>query len=294
MRHFRFAPPLVALSLLACSGGTSGDGPGQAGADGDGSPDRGLILEVTDAPFVHSIVEEALLRVDEIRVHEAGDEAEDDDGWVTLYQGEPRAFDLAELQNGVTSVLVHADLAPGSYDQVRLRIHSGRLVLVDGDVFSTDDGSLHLTSTDESGLKIFVDPPVEVVEEEARRLLLDFDMTRTFLPVPPVDPLDANKYLLHPVIRAASLKGSGRIDGRVVRDDLATPVDAATVYLLPEGADVGDSVASTASGTDGRFAVLGLEAGVYDLVATKGELTDTVFALEVSAGETAEVQIVVE
>ncbi|MGK0218063.1 MAG: hypothetical protein ACI9HE_001547 [Planctomycetota bacterium] len=252
---------------------------------------------VTDAPFEHDIVEQALIRVDQIRVH-ASQSAES--GWHTIYAGEPLAFDLLDLRNGVTRTLVNlADVPAGHYGQLRLRVHSGYLRLTNGDEFSTADGSLNLTSTDNSGFKVMFDPPILVRDGFSEDVLLDFDLTKTFRPIPASDPLSANSYKLHPVIRSAVLSGSGELRGLVTKASQETLaqllVPNASIYLLHPGeTDPEESIVSTSSDSNGGWMIIGLAPGNYDLFARKGELSANFPGVVVNAGSATEVRLELE
>ena len=242
MRHTaRLALTLSLLALVqACSSGS-----GSSSATGGTGF---LTLEATDKPFDHSLVVEASLGIDIVRIHQE----DGGGGFLTLYEGPPIKFDLLDLQNGVVRTLVAAAPLPaGQYRQLRLHVSSGRLELTNGNVYTTEDGSLELTSQDTSGFKVFVDPPISIADQLSSNLLLDFDLTKTFKPVPGDDPENAAKYHLHPVIRAANLGLAGTLSGTVVADDGSgnlLGVDMATVYVLHEGSmNPDDAVASTGS-----------------------------------------------
>jgi len=244
-----------------------------------------MSVSATDAPLDQSQVTEAVIRVDKIRVHP---EADAEDGFITIYDGAPIEMNLLELHNGITQQLVTAEVPAATYRQIRLHVESASLTLVNGNVYDTETGNLHLTSQDTSGFKVFIDPPVVVSSGFSTDLLLDVDLSKTFIPVPGNDPLNASTYHLHPVIHVANLSTSGEIRGVVTTDDgqggLA-PVEAATVFILPPGeTDTANSVASTASDADGAYAVLGLPAGSYDVQATKGALQGHVDGVIVSVG----------
>jgi hypothetical protein len=279
----------LALSLVAACGGSSSVGSTTSGEQGE------LVVEVTDKPFDYDLVVSAVVRVDEIRVHK---EADGEAGFVTLYSGQQIEFDLLDLTNGVTKTLVRADLPVGTYEQVRLHVVGGRIELVDGDVFSTELGNLQLTSTGTSGLKILIDPPVEVLSELSTTLLLDFDLSKTFHAVPANDPLNAAKFQLHPVLHAVNKSMTGEVAGVVQVDDgqggLA-PVDMATVYLQPFGdPDPANSIAATASTEDGSYRLIGVPAGTWDVLAIKGDLQGTFAGVEVEVGNVSHADIVIE
>ena len=291
-RHLRFAL-LLALPLAACSGGT-GDSDSHAGGTGQ------LTLEVTDKPLDHDLVEEAVVRIDRVRIHvEADVDDAADGGWRTLYEGQPREFDLIELRDGLTGMLVNGvELPAGTYRQLRLRVASGHLLLKNGNLYTSDDGSLHLGSTATSGFKAFIDPPLTVTDGVSEHLLLDVDLTKTFKPIPANDPENATKFNLHPVVRLANLSETGELRGTVLRDNGAgsiEPVADATVYVLPEGlTSPDDSVASTASAEDGSFTVRGLDPDVYDLLGIKDSERGLVWAVQVEAGSVTEVELYLE
>lgn len=275
------------LALAACSGSSGG---GSASA-GSGT----LTLEVTDAPLDHDLVEQATIWVDLARAHVDPDAADEEGGWIDLHSGKELTFDLHELTGGLTRTLADARALPaGTYRQLRLRVSRAYLRLVNGNEYSSENGTLHLTSTGKSGFKIFIDPPLKIVGGLDYDLLLDVDLGKTFKPVPANDPLNASKFNLHPVIRTANLGAAGRLRGTVVDAD-GDGVPLATVYLLPEGAeDPDEAVASTGTLDDGFFVILGVAPGVYDALAVKGETSGRTNALEIVAGEITETEIVIE
>jgi hypothetical protein len=282
---------LVPWCTPGCSGGGGGGGGGGPGDAGTGT----LSLEVTDAVLDHSLVTSALLFVNEIEVKPASDE---DGGFLTIYEGAPIEIDLLDLRNGVTQELAAHDLPSGSYQEVRLVFDDAFLQLVNGNVYTTDDGSLQLTSQATSGLKIKVEPPIVVFAGGNTTVLLDVDLTKTFRPIPANDPLNASTYHLSPVVRAASLLETGEISGVVPTEDpsgLLVPVPNATVYVLPPGeVDVESSIASTATEENGSYALLGIPPGTFDVLATSGALSRRVDGVSVVAGSAITVDLELE
>lgn len=273
---------LLAVPLVACSGGSGASSSDELGA---GS----VTIAVTDAPFAHGLVSQARLWVDEIQIRGAG-------GFQTLHSGSTVEFDLAALRNGLTRELVTSMLAPGSYDQVRLVVSDAYLRLLDDDEFSASAGTLHLTSTGTAGLKLNIDPPLQVQDGVARTLLLDFDLTKTFKAVPGADPLNANWYQLLPVVKVSNLSESGVLQGAVREDDGSgqlVGVGDATVYVLAPGElDLGEALQTTATELDGGYVVLGVDPGMYDLVAVLGARESRVNGRSVSAGSVTVVDFV--
>jgi hypothetical protein len=258
--QFKLSVPVLALALAltSCSSGSDNDSQGTVGVP---SP---VTLEVTDAPFAHGIVESAELWVDLITIRGPG-------GFQTLHSGSMIHFDLATLRNGITQELTTNLIQPGEYDQIRLRVAEASLRLINGDEFSTTAGNMHLTSTDTAGLKLNIDPPLQIGDGVARTLLLDFDLTKTFKAVPGNDPLNATFYQLLPVVKVSNLSQTGEFRGIVREDDGVgglIGVGDVTVYVLQPGElDLGNAVHSTATDFEGHYAVLGVDPGTYDLVA---------------------------
>lgn len=289
MKH---TPLLLAIvSLSACSGSSNeSNAPPPGGTGGEGE----IAVEVTDKPFGYDLVTSAIVRIDEVRVSQAADS---DEGFVTLYSGKALEFDLLDLTNGVTELLVRTDVPVGTYRQLRLHVVGGRLELVDGDVFSTELGNLQLTSTGTSGLKVFIDPPIEIVSEASSTLVLDFDLSKTFHAVPASDPLDANKFLLKPVVHAVNVSLAGEVGGLVQRDDgtgTLVPVDTASVYLQPFGdPDPANSIASTASAADGSYRLIGVPPGTWDVLAVKDAEQGTASGVEVVVGNVAHADVLI-
>ena len=279
-----------ALVLLAsCSGGGGGGGGGSPSGTGT------LTITATDAPLDHAMVSEARIWIDRITIH--GD-ADAESGFLTVYDGAPIEMNLLQLNNGVVQTLAQRDLPAGSYRQLRLYVDRARLVLVNGNVYTSEAGNLTMPSLAQSGFKVFIDPPVEIVDAASTTLLLDFDLSKTFRPIPNNDPLNATTYSLHPVIHAANLSTTGEVRGVVTTGDGQggfTPVEHATVYVLPAAeTDVDNRVASTFTTSSGHYAILGVAPGTYDVLATKGDLKERVGAQVVLVGSATVVDVVID
>jgi len=268
------------LFLGACGGGSSGGGTGT------------LDLSVTDAPFEFDIVAAANISVDKITIFH---EADDDSGPIVLYEGAPILLDLFNLRDGLSQDLDESTLPVGLYRQLRLRVTHAELTLTNGQHYTTDDDTIRLTSQDTSGFKVFVDPPIRIQKEQTTSVLLDYDLTRTFQPVPSVDALTATFYHLHPVIHVLNLGNTGGIQGTVTRDDGVgglLPVDLATIYVLPPGqTDLTLSVATTSTSASGTYTVLALAPGPYDVFAVKGALSARAAGVTVVSGDVAIVDL---
>jgi len=269
----------LSLCLLATACSTGSDP-----ADGNVAT---LAIDITDSPFHDGDVEAAIIWVDGIRAHtQAGAES----GYIDIYKGRPMRIELTALRNGITRRVASSKMPPGEYSQMRLHVDRAVLRMKDGTVYRTQDGSLQMTSQDSSGFKVFLDPPL-VLEEATPtvRLLLDFDLVRSFRAVGPPD--DPNKFHFHPTIRAATSEAQGVIRGVVLIAYVGgkpAPAPDIVVAVLPPGEDdLDQSIATTLTDADGSMAVLGLEEGTYDVVAVSGDVQVRVEEVSVLNGETS-------
>lgn len=313
----RWLSALVLLALAtACGGG------------GSGGPGRVKVL-VTDKPFDLDLIKEAVVHVTKITLGPAGDDGDHEDGndddqgdddqgdddqgneqsqqdhhdgdghdFVTLYSGPGIEVSLLGLRNGVSAELTTGEVPAGRYSQARLFIDDARLTLTNGNVYSTADGNLDLTCANSTGLTIFFDPPLDVAAGADTAILLDFDLSKTFIPIPDDDPANAQKFLISSGIRAINRVNTGDLRGTVTQDDGAggeVGVDLATVYVLPPGeTDPANSVASTASTGDGSYAVLGLKPGTYDVLAVKDAKQAKSVGVEITAAHETTVDLLVQ
>jgi hypothetical protein len=306
-----FAFAGLVLLATACGGGGGGSG-------GSG---RVKVL-VTDKRFDLDLVQEALVHVTKITLSRVDDDDEkgesldgdhhdddnddqgndDDQGHdddhhehhgdgntVVLYPGPGIVVSLLDLRDGISAEFADGEVPAGTYRLARLFIDDAKLTLTNGNVYSTADGNLDLTCANSSGLKIFFDPPLEVVAGEVTPILLDFDLSKTFIPVPCDDPLNATKFLIKPGIRATTRTTTGDLNGMVTEDDGMggqKGVDLATVYVLPPGeTDLTKAVTSTASVATGAYAVLGLSPGTYDVLAVKDPKQKSVTGVQIEAAK---------
>jgi hypothetical protein len=242
-------------------------------------------------------VDQALIDVTTITVRRA-DLSGTSQGFYTIYDGPPITLDLLDLRNGAVQPLAQAPLPIGSYDQVRLIFSDAYLKLMNGNEYTTSAGTLKLTSQATSGLKVNVTPPIEVVTDLTTTLLLDFDLTKTFHPIPANDPLNASSYKLQPVIRATNRTTTGDVRGVITKDDgtgQQVGVEGASVYILPPGEpDPANAITTTASGPGGAWAVLALLPGTYDVLAEMPPLQGRENGVQVFVGNVTITNISIE
>lgn len=257
--------PVLAFALVVWTTGCSDSNPDSTnnpGKFGDpGSTGTGLLrVRLTDAPYPYSSISSADIAVNAVEVRMS-------DGLHMLpVDAAPVAMNLLDLQNGVTEMLVDTEVPVGNIDQIRLIISSASVTLSDGRVFN-----LMIPSGSSSGLKISVSPSVQVSEQLTTELLLDFDVSQSFEPIPNSAKKadEISRFKFHPVLRVANVSQTGTVSGHVwnsrgtlgnTSDD--TPIVGATVTVLGSDNLV---QGSTASGAAGVFRISGLAPGTYVL-----------------------------
>lgn len=246
-----------------------------------------VVISLTDAPFPVGLVDQALVTIDKIELRsvapETAPEAEKDNAalYTVLYEGEGKEFDLLDLQNGVTAELLSYELEAGSYDMVRMHVASAEVVLKDNK--GTFD--LKVPSGSSSGLKIKISPVLVVEEGVESEVILDFDVSKSFVVQGnSKTPAGIKGFLFKPTLRAMCQKYSGIIAGKVSENE-TTPVSEAHVQIYASGADT--VYTSAITNKSGMYKMTGLPAGTYKLVCEKeGYKAVTIEQVMVKARET--------
>jgi len=163
-----------------------------------------------------------------------------------------------DLTNGVTEELADIDVPVGTYDQIRVYVKGVDVVLTDGRTFD-----LKVPSGEQSGIKIFIDPGITVSGGLSTDLLLDFDVSQSFVATGNIDAVDGiTGFNFKPVIKVSNLSTAGTLAGTVTSLDgeASTPLEAVQITVLD---DQGEPVTSAATNAQGQYAILGLETGSY-------------------------------
>lgn len=193
----------IAAVVLAC-----GESSTQAG--------QGFLeVRLTDAPLsadsvdaVNVFVVRVDVRVGEAEEAEAADLEDDpeddgDGGWVTV--AEPgAAFNLVVLQGGVTALLGVSPVPAGPFHAIRLVIDEtqSNIVLKNGTVLSGEASPfVKFPSGAQSGIKVRLAEPIEIVAGQTVVTLIDFDLTQSFVMR---GTAMQNGLIFRPVLRAAT------------------------------------------------------------------------------------------
>ncbi len=231
----------------------------------DSSQPGRLIIKVTDSPFPVDTIEYANVTITKVEVRKTGDGISDGNPFIVISE-EPVTFNLLELRNGLVEKLADIEIPQGSYDLIRLYVDEASLKVKEGEIFN-----VKVPSGQQTGIKIFIRPEITVEGGVTSELLLDFDLSRSFM----LRGSFANQsgiegFIFKPVIRVTNMSTAGRIQG-VVSDTTEAKVENAEIWIKQ------DTVISTAySDVDGNYAFIGVPAGTYSIYAT-GVNYDTVY-----------------
>jgi len=235
-----------------------------------------LTVRMTDAPLNIDLVDEANVTITKIEARQVVEEAEEDTGnpFITLYN-QTETYNLLELRNGVTETLVDMEIPTGDYDLIRLYVDEASLTLTNGQTYD-----VKVPSGQSTGIKVFIDPEIQVEGGLTSELLLDFDVSKSFVMKGNLNtPAGVKGFNFKPVIRAVNKTTAGRIDG-MVTDTADAALNEAAVWIEKDTV-----ITTTYSDSTGSYAILGIKEGTYDMYAAKdGYDTLKVSGVEVTAG----------
>lgn len=253
-----FTIALLALSTLfvACSQ----DDNNIENLDGKGR----LTVNITDAPFPIDIVDKTVVTIDRLSIGSAA-EGEDEGNFLVLSE-EEREIDLLDLTNGVTLELASVDIDAGTYDEIRLHVVDAKVLLKDGTEFD-----LKIPSGSSSGLKIKIAPAVTIEEGLESTVLLDFDVSKSFVMQGNMNtPAGIKGFLFKPVIRCVFEGFTGQIEGTVTDTSaVVLPNALVKVWNLTPEMEPDTVVTSGFTNETGYYKIIGLPEGTYHLT---GEL----------------------
>jgi uncharacterized surface anchored protein len=236
-----------------------------------------LVVKVTDAPFPIDFIDEAIVTITKVEIRKAGDGISDSNPFLVVWTGE-KTLNLLDLRNGVVEELADILIPRGEYDLVRLYVDEADLKVKDGGNYS-----VKVPSGQQTGIKIFINPALIVEGGLTSELLLDFDLSDSFVIQGNMDsPAGIKGFIFKPVIRAVNNSTTGSIMGLVTDKDNA--VIAGALIKVKQG-DVEVEGVSAITDADGKYAIIGLPPGTYSVVVSKDTYeTATVNDVKVVAG----------
>jgi hypothetical protein len=246
---------IVVLAILIATGCQDLDNENNNNQNGT------LIIKLTDAPFPIDMIDAAMVTITKVEIRKKSEGEEDGYPFITVFEGSEE-FNLLDLRNGVTADLVDINIEPGSYDLIRLYVDEVGLTVKDSETYS-----LKVPSGSQTGIKIFLEPAVEVVGGLTADVLLDVNLEKSFiLKGNTKSPAGIKGFNFKPVIRAVNNTTAGTIEGMVMNSDTALE----NAYVLMEQIVELDTIEITSAFADdvGYYAMTGIPAGIYRLSAT--------------------------
>jgi len=259
--------------------------------EGNGGNPQGtgtLSVQLTDVPFPYELVAEANVTVYKVEARRVSEDDDDDaltvSPYITLMEEEIET-NLLELTNGLTLQLAEIEVPVGTYDQVRVYVKGVNVVLTDGTVYD-----LKVPSGDSSGIKVFIDPGITVVGGLSSDLLLDFDVSRSFVAK---GNLDVNGFNFKPVIKASNLSTAGTLAGNVSTIEEETQIGLFGAQVSVFAADTLNTTSFT--DPDGNYTILGLEAGTYEVVSEfEGFIASDTLEVQINAANVTTQDFILE
>lgn len=249
-----------------------------------------LTVHLTDAPFPYDMISEANVTIFKVDARYKGDSMEgdennDDEGnsFIVLME-EERDFNLLNLTNGITETLADIEVPAGSYDLIRIYVKGVNVVLNDGRTFD-----LKVPSGEQTGIKVFVKPSINVSGEISSDLLLDFDVSRSFIPKGNIDNISGiTGFNFKPVIKASNMSFAGTLSGLVstkMDNDEIVGLENAMLYVYETGTMEEEPFKTGATDENGNYTIMGLNAGSYDvMVELDGYETQIIEEVTIVAG----------
>ena len=266
MKHVRFALGLLAFAGILVSTGC------QKTNDVPLSDQKGtLVIKLTDAPFPMDMIDAATVKIVKVEIGNACDCDQEDYPFITVFEDpDPEPFNLLDFRNGLTADLVEMQIEPGSYNLIRLYVDEAGLVVKEGDEYA-----LKVPSGAQTGIKVFMEPALQVAGGLTSEIVLDFNLDRSFVLKGNMNtPAGIKGFNFKPVIKAINNTTQGTVAGHVINSD--TAIHEAPVWI-------GEDTVYTDE--EGYYAIPGLPAGLYTISATyAGFDTVNVEGMEIVAG----------
>jgi hypothetical protein len=194
-------------------------------------------VHMTDSPANFDAL---IVNITRIEAHTSG--AGENDGWHVI-SDKPIQVNIMNLTNGKTQILGSNQLKADNYDEIRLVLGTGNKIIIGG-----QEISLTVPSSMQSGIKIKTN--MSLSAGETFNLLLDFNASSS------VSLTGTLNYVLKPVINVVNYNEEGNIKGTVL------PVKAQAALIASSSQDTSATYADT---TSGKFKIVGLKAGTYNV-----------------------------
>lgn len=226
-----------------------------------------LMLWITDDPALTDYMVEAKITLIKVELRYLEDSTGQRE--IVIFE-DTMSYDLLSLRNGIMKKLVDIEVPNGKVDLIRLYVDKASVLLVNGKttVVKVPSGS-------QSGIKAFIDPPLNLRQDIDNEIIIDFDVEKSFVVRGSGKTVDDVKgFNFKPVLRVENKTTSGFVEGKV-KDSFSQAIANAKVSISS------DSLTATAfSDSSGYYAISALPAGMYSMFSAK-DAYDTVRVEEV-------------
>ncbi len=215
-----------------------------------------LKLNITDAPFPIELIDSANITITMVEVRLKSDSAGSE--FVKVFE-DTVMLNLMELRNGITANIAEVELPAGDIDLIRIYVDEASLTLKEGETYS-----VKVPSGSQTGIKVFIDPPLTIAGGLTSELLLDFSLEKSFVLKGNLNkPEKINGFNFKPVIRAVNNSTAGTVSGMAM-DTSMLALPNVSVWISQD-----TTIASALTDSTGFYALPGLPEGTYILNAYK-------------------------
>ena len=215
---------LIALGamLVSCAGGSDNN---------NSAIHTGTYLQIRmhDFPIQDKDVQRIIVEIKKIEVHNR------ESGWMTVSEI-ARKYDLLELQNGVTAIILNSPMPVGTYTQIRLELSQDNEIIADN-----LPSPLKVPSGTKSGIKLIT--PFDITEGKMVEVTLDFDAQKS------VHYTKGDGFHLKPVIKVEKIAEYDAAGVITPGGGNVTTLDGVLNIQIPAGA-VSQGVIVTAEKAD--------------------------------------------
>ncbi|GGK14240.1 hypothetical protein GCM10007962_05620 [Yeosuana aromativorans] len=215
-----------------------------------------ISVKLVDAPGDYDAVNVEIVDV----MIKMDDDSDSESGWMSL-NAEAGSVNLLDFTGGISKVLVDRFPIPaGTLSQMRLVLGDGNTIVIRNDADEPETFDLKTPSAQQSGLKLKVNTTIE--EGFTYDFILDFNVEKSI-----VNAGNSGNIILKPVLNVSTEVSSGIIEGTIEPNDVPSMVSVLVDDMGTE--DTSDDFVISANTDDtGAFALWGVPAGAYDVVAT--------------------------
>jgi len=235
------------LSIIGCSDSQSSKISAEAPT---------ISVKLVDAPGDYDEVNVEIVDV----MIKMDDNSDSESGWMSL-NAEAGPVNLLDFTGGISKVLVDRFPIPaGTLSQMRLLLGDGNTIVIRNDADEPETFDLKTPSAQQSGLKLKVNATIE--EGFTYDFILDFDVEKSI-----VRAGNSGNIILKPVLYVSTEVSSGIIEGTVEPTDMPSVVSVLVDDMGTEDSS-DDFIISANTDDSGAFALWGVPAGTYDVIAT--------------------------